>query len=149
MLKSQQGRYLFTNTAFAIQMCQPKEQNTLCFHSQWGSGWHIIIILLTSTISFLQHFPHWPRTFNRKTNFCIELKYWHHFNHSVAIPFSSTYKISVCTLQRHGTRITAKEACYTWRNIFNRWQGHEISSIAGKIRCQRCYFVPHVFQTQH
>ena len=35
------GRYLFTITAFVMQMCQPQEQKTLCFDSQWGSSWHI------------------------------------------------------------------------------------------------------------
>ena len=28
-------------TAFVIQMCQPQEKKTLCFESQWGSGWQI------------------------------------------------------------------------------------------------------------
>ena len=32
---------MFTNIAFVIQICQPQEQKTFCFDSQWGSGWHI------------------------------------------------------------------------------------------------------------
>ena len=44
-----QGRHLFTNTAFVIQICQPQKQKTLCFDSHWGSGWQE----MTSTVSSL------------------------------------------------------------------------------------------------